>query len=113
MANDNLQSHSKEVFYIIGVFMSIILLLGVFLNLAVIIVFWSLEKKKKNTLNILIISVSISNLLQSVIAYPISASTAFHTQWIFGDLVCIVDAFWVHWMALVSINHLTVFSLER
>ena len=105
--------YSDKVYYIIGAFMTIILILGVCLNLVVIIVFRKFEKKHKNILNSLIISVSISNLLQSIIAYPINASVAFHTRWIFGNSLCILDAFWVHWMALVSINHLVAFSVER
>ena len=106
-------AYSDEVFYLTGIYMSIILLLGVFLNLGVIIVFNRLEIKRKNILNVLIISISISNLLQSIVSYPINAAAAFHSKWIFSYSVCVIDAFWVHWMALASINHLAVFSIER
>ena len=106
-------TYSEELFYGIGVYISIILILGAFLNIAVIAVFIKLERRHTNTLNALIISISISNSLQSFVAYPLNATSAFHTKWIFGEWPCTLDAFWVHWMALTSINHLAVFSLER
>ena len=106
-------AYSDEVFYIIGVYMSIVSIISLLVNLVVIIVFKKLEKKKKGILNLLIINISISNLLQSTVTYPINVFAAFHTKWIFGDTVCVAYAFWVHLMALASINHLAVFSIER
>ena len=110
---DSEMAYSDEVFYLTGIYMSIIFLLGVFLNFGVIIVFSRIEIKRRNILNALIISISISNLLQSIVSYPINAAAAFHSQWIFGDSVCVIDGFLVLWMALSSINHLAVFSIER
>ena len=104
---------SDETYYILGVCMTLLLMLGTCLNLVVITVFRKLERKHKNLLNALIISVSVSNLFQSFIAYPINVVAAFHGKWIFGNSACIIDGFSVHWMALVSINHLVVFSVER
>ena len=108
-----LHSVSDGVLYSFGVIMAIVLILGIFLNLVVIAVFRNLEKRRKNILNEVIISVSVCNFLQTIVAYPVSTSISFNADWMFEDEFCIADAFWVHWMALASINHLVVFSVER
>ena len=93
------------VFYVLGIIISVIL------NLLVIVVLLS-KKSKVNLLDLSIVSLSISDLLQSGIGYSLEIYGFIKEEWV-DDSTCKGGGFAITFLALVSICHLVGISIER
>lgn len=92
-------------FYIIGVVLSILL------NLLVVVVLLT-KCSHVNHLDMLMVSLAISDILQSVTGYPVEIYSLINTT-IIDQLSCKVAGFSITFLALVSISHLAGISIER
>lgn len=89
----------------------IIVILSISLNVLLLVTLLK-QRKIKQTKNIILINLSISSLLQGVIAYPIELYTIVIDESI-ESLHCISSAVLVFGLSLVAIWSLTLLSIER
>lgn len=90
-------------FYIIGAIMSF------FLNISVVIVLLT-SKQKMTYINFIMVSLSISNILQTSVGYVLEIYA--RLKYIAIDQnSCVIAGFTITFLALVSISHFTVMSI--
>lgn len=103
---------SPATYTFFAVFSGIIFVLGVLLNTLVIMTFLkyrSLFSKE----NILIFSITVSDLLCCAGAVPTSMVSNWQHKWVYGDSGCTLHAFVVSLTGLVSITHFAALARKR
>nr|AGB67490.1 c-like opsin [Tripedalia cystophora] len=100
------------IYNLIGLVLTLIFILGIFLNGVVIVIFHFLHEETKRCADLLILSVSYCNLLH-VSTYPLNIVSSFQHHWGYGTALCQMDGFWIHSLSIVSVAHLTALSFER
>ena len=101
------------IYYAIAGYQIAIFILSVPANSIVIGLFIRRYKENASILNLMVISLSLSHLLQSALAYPLNVIAGFENHWSMGTSLCYFEAFWVLWMAVASVNHFVIISIER
>ncbi|XP_060064196.1 rhodopsin, GQ-coupled-like, partial [Ylistrum balloti] len=104
---------TKEWHYIIGVFITIVGLLGITGNSIVIYIF-SNTKSLRSPSNLLVVNLAVSDLIFSAFnGFPLLTVSSFHQKWVFGSLTCQLYGFVGGVFGLMSINTLTAISIDR
>ena len=81
-----------HVFYIIGSYMTVLFIASVSFNIFVTFIFCRIFKRKKNTVNLIIINLSIANALHGL-AFIVVIIASFMKKWSMGDSACALNAF--------------------
>ncbi|XP_060071534.1 rhodopsin, G0-coupled-like [Ylistrum balloti] len=79
-------------FQLIGIFISICCVLGVAGNLLIIIVF-AKKRSVRRPINFFVLNLAVSDLIVSLLGYPMTAVSAFSNRWIFKTIGCKIYAF--------------------
>nr|AGB67493.1 c-like opsin [Tripedalia cystophora] len=106
------QLASDGVYNLVGFVMLVVFVVGLLMNAILIVIFRNIYNKASSCTNLLILSLSVCNLLHVTI-YPLNFIAAFSKGWHFGETGCVLDGFWVHWMAITAICHLTLLAVDR
>ena len=97
---------------IFSVVLTLVTVFSLLLNSLVLSIFYHI-RDKIDAKDILLVSLAISDLLQSIFGYPLEIVTAPKGKWIFGSDACIFSGFSVTFLGLVSISHLVCLAAER
>lgn len=103
---------SPTVYAVMAAVMSIVLLLGLLENFAVLYTF-ARNKTIRTEDNMLIAGLAISDIGQSVLGVPFVVLAAIFQQWIFGNFMCQYYGFITTSLGLSQITLLTFIALER
>ncbi|XP_021357501.1 rhodopsin, GQ-coupled [Mizuhopecten yessoensis] len=104
---------TEEWHYIIGVYITIVGLLGIMGNTTVVYIF-SNTKSLRSPSNLFVVNLAVSDLIFSAVnGFPLLTVSSFHQKWIFGSLFCQLYGFVGGVFGLMSINTLTAISIDR
>ena len=95
-----------------SVVLTLITVMSIVLNNLVIFLFFSI-RKKMDAKDILLVSLAISDLLQTILGYPMEIASTGKGKWIYSSDACVFSAFSVTFLGLVSISHLLCLAAER
>lgn len=103
---------SPTVYAVMAAVLSIVLLLGLLENFAVLYTF-AINKTVRTKDNMLIAGLAISDIGQSVFGVPFVVLAAIFRQWIFGNFMCQYYGFITTSLGLSQITLLTFIAIER
>lgn len=104
---------TPEWHYVIGIYITIVGLLGITGNSVVIYIF-SHTKSLRSPSNLLVVNLAVSDLIFSVFnGFPLLTVSSFHQKWMFGSVTCQLYGFIGGVFGLMSINTLTAISIDR
>lgn len=63
--------------------------------------------------NILILALSVADILMGAICMPLTCGALIQGRWIYGDLACQLQCFFIYFLAFVSLQTIVVTSLNR
>ncbi|XP_061195078.1 rhodopsin, GQ-coupled-like, partial [Saccostrea echinata] len=99
--------------YAIGVFISIVGIVGIFGNATVIYIF-STTKNLKTPSNMFIVNLALSDLIFSlVMGFPLLTISSFNKKWIWGNTACELYGLIGGIFGLMSITTLSAISVDR
>ncbi|XP_071136704.1 high-affinity lysophosphatidic acid receptor-like [Mytilus edulis] len=96
----------------IGTISSFLVLTG-FLGNAVVCFIVYRKPQMRSAINLLLASMALSDIVMSVVCVPLPLITIIHGRWIFGDVVCKIQAFLVEYLTSVAILILFIMSGDR
>nr|AGB67495.1 c-like opsin [Tripedalia cystophora] len=99
--------------HLLMVALSLITIIGLPANFVVVFIFRYVYASNPSSLNMVIISSSICNLLLILVAGPVHTDVYIHGRWRFGYDGCQFYGFWVHFTAVSELSHLTIISMHR
>ena len=99
-----------EVIYCI--ILTLVTVFSVVLNCLALFIFFII-RYKLDPKDVLLISLAVSDLLQTVLSYPLTIGASRQGKWIYGSDACIFSAFSMTFLGLVSISHLLCLAVER
>ncbi|XP_033748809.1 LOW QUALITY PROTEIN: rhodopsin, GQ-coupled-like [Pecten maximus] len=104
---------TQEWHYVIGIYITIVGLLGITGNSVVIYIF-SNNKSLRSPSNLLVINLAVSDLIFSAFnGFPLLTISSFHQKWMFGSITCQLYGFVGGVFGLMSINTLAAISIDR
>ncbi|OWF45539.1 pinopsin-like [Mizuhopecten yessoensis] len=112
-SDDVLGPLSGTTYLCIGIYQTLMGLSSILCNGFVIIVLLKGKPKYNVMHNILLLNMAITDLLISVIAYPLSASSSLNGSWVYSDETCVFYGFWVFCLAMGNMNTLAVIAICR
>ena len=110
--NNYSQSDSKTQTSITECFVILLIVIGTIFNSFVIYVFIKIYRRSKQLSDAIIISLTVSDLLPCISAYPIIAAKVLLQDSLNFRSYCNVEGFLVHLMAIASISHLSALAYE-
>jgi hypothetical protein len=103
---------SCQVLKVLGCWFALDIIAGFTLNILVITIYLR-NKDLHSTTNAFIVSISVCDLVASVIEMPLPMVASFMCKWPFGKLVCYFEAFTVYFCGCASMYLLTFVSIDR
>ena len=109
---DSEQSIPKWVSIVCGVIFLIVAVVGFLENIMVLYVFVTTNHLRSPT-NYFIATLAAVDLLMAVTAVPLAAYSGFVGYWVFGDVMCIIEGWFVYCFSLTSMYLLAALSVDR
>ena len=63
--------------------------------------------------NILILALCVADILMGAVCMPLSCGVLIQGRWVYGDLACEVQCFFIYFLAFVSLQTIVLTSLNR
>ena len=67
----------------------------------------------RSVTNILVLTLAVSDIIMSLIAMPLSEGSLIVGKWLFGDSLCHVQGFLVHFLAFFSLQMMALTAVNR
>nr|QBL02597.1 biogenic amine-like GPCR [Tripedalia cystophora] len=105
-----LPHYAKVIF---TVTFTIVIIMGVLMNIAVLLVFLRNKALRQHIANLFIITLACIDLLNLLVVMPFSLVTLHQEKWIFGTTFCNFNAFFDTLFGLASVLTLAIISIDR
>ena len=102
-----------HVYYIIGIYTTVAFIVSVCCNVFVGFIFCRIFKRKRFTVNLIIINICVANALQACPPSLFVVVNSFEEKYVFGHSVCLFDSVWVTLCAVTVITLLGYLGYER
>ena len=113
MANEIQKRRTPDyVFNIIAYYMTALFISSLIFNIFVTYIFCQIFRRKKNTVNLIIINLSIANALHALV-FILVIIASFKKEWTMGNNMCVFEAFWVCFCSITIISLLVYLGYER
>ncbi|XP_048589965.1 beta-1 adrenergic receptor [Nematostella vectensis] len=87
--------------------------LSLFGNILICYVIIQTNGLRRNTTNVLIVGLAVSDILQALIGMPLTCGVLLTGKWIFGEFLCKVQGFWLLFLGFVSLHSMALTALNR
>ena len=67
----------------------------------------------RSVTNIFVLTLAVSDLIMSLTCMPLSEGSLIAGEWIFGDLLCHIQGFLVHFLAFLSLQMMAITAVNR
>ncbi|CAF3734287.1 unnamed protein product [Rotaria socialis] len=103
---------SCQILKWIGVYLCFTFICGVGLN-AIIIVFLLQNKHHRSPIDIFIIALCFTDLLDAMLGIPLTLTSNLSCRWLYGKYLCYYEGFITYFVGMVGLYILTALSLNR
>ncbi|EDO45473.1 predicted protein, partial [Nematostella vectensis] len=87
--------------------------LSLFGNILICFVIIQTNGLRRNTTNVLIVGLAVSDILQALLGMPLTCGVLLTGKWIFGEFLCKVQGFWLLFLGFVSLHSMALTALNR
>ncbi|XP_032217931.2 melatonin receptor type 1B isoform X2 [Nematostella vectensis] len=87
--------------------------LSLFGNILICFVIIQTNGLRRNTTNVLIVGLAVSDILQALFGMPLTCGVLLTGKWIFGEFLCKVQGFWLLFLGFVSLHSMALTALNR
>ncbi|XP_060082834.1 pinopsin-like [Ylistrum balloti] len=104
---------SSSGYLCVGLYLTLLGLSSILCNGFVILVLIKAKPKYNVMHNVLLLNMAVTDLLISLVAYPMSATSSLNGTWLFNGEACTFYGFWVFSLTVGNMNTLAVIAICR